>query len=57
MTTFLEIIESYHNGQKSQFVEQVKKYGAGEFAKDLANTTTYEEAYSMLKTFIVLNQG
>lgn len=61
MTTLLQIYESYHNGQKKQFVEQVQNYGASDFATDCAvdisdGVLDEREAFNMLVTFIKLNK-
>lgn len=60
--TLLEIYESYHNGQKRQFADQVLAYGAAEFAGDTVpeingGVLSLQEAYNMLKTFIIVNEG
>ena len=62
MATLLEIYESHTNGQRRQFADQVREYGADDFASDLQTEIndgilTYEEAYKMLKTFIVVEHG
>ena len=59
MPTLLEIYESHANGQKKQFADQVLEYGADDFAADLQtditdDILTYQEAYEMLRTFIIL---
>ena len=61
MPTLLEIYESYYNGQREQFVEQVNEYSVKEFATDLESEIadhilTEPEAYKMLRTFIILNK-
>jgi len=59
MPTLLEIYDSYTNGQNKQFADQVLEYGADDFAADLQtditdDILTYQEAYEMLRTFIIL---
>lgn len=58
--TLLEIYESFHNGQKKQFRNQVNSYGPSDFATDLQaeindGVLTVEEAYKMLREFLIFN--
>ena len=63
MTTLLEIYDSYTNGQKRQFADQVNAYGADDFASDIGSDTDSEglpvltdtERYKMLKTYLIVN--
>lgn len=62
MHTLLEIYESHANGQRKQFADQVLEYGAADFAADLQveindGVLTYGEAFNMLKTFTIVNEG
>lgn len=65
MPTLLEIYDSYHNGQKKLFADQVLAYGADNFASDIGTDEngegepvfTDKERYQMLKTFIIINEG
>lgn len=62
MATLLEIYESFHNGQRKQFADQVLEYGAADFAADTQTEVndgilSHLEAYQMLKTFILVNEG
>ena len=57
--TLLEIYESFSNGQKKQFVEQVQNYGKIEFVTGLTHAIECDivsavTAFDMLKTIIVL---
>lgn len=60
MCTLLEIYDSFHNGQKKQFCNQVREYGPNDFATDLQaeitdGVLTVEEAYRMLREFLMFN--
>ena len=59
MPTLLEIYESFHNGQKKQFAQQVDDYSPASFAEDMETeikdgVLSTEEAFKMLKTFLIV---
>lgn len=58
MHTLLEIYESFHNGQRKQFVKQVKEYGEADFARDVQveindGVLAYPEAFKMLQAVML----
>jgi len=59
MATLLEMYESFHNGQKKQFVRQVEEYGTADFIKDMHTemrdgVLTQEEVNAMTLTLVNL---
>ena len=57
--TLLEMYESYHNGQKKQFITQVKQYGYEYFINDIKTelkdgVLNESEIIGMLSTIILI---
>ena len=58
MATLLEIYESFENGQRKHFIEQVNEYGFNSFVEDINieqidGILTYEECFNMMKHYIL----
>lgn len=50
-----QIIESYDNGQKKQFLEQVKEYGVIEFCECIKNESFQPETIINMQLLVIKN--
>ena len=54
---YSEIVDSYYNGQKKQFFNQVKKYGKKHFLLDTINNGSFDQRTKLLFLEKVIQGG